>query len=52
MAANELPALARRARNVVALAILRASFLPAGETSSAAVGQLIDRLEPLHQLSR
>jgi hypothetical protein len=44
-------ALARRARNVVAHAILRASFLPTRDESSKAVSQLIDSLEPLHRLT-
>jgi len=44
-------AIARRARNVVAHAILRASFLPTREDSSKAVGELIDSLEPLHRLT-
>jgi hypothetical protein len=43
--------LARRARNVVAQAILRAAFLPTRADSSAAVSELIDRLEPLHRLT-
>jgi hypothetical protein len=43
--------LARRARNVVAHAILRASFLPTRDESAEAVGQLIDSLEPLHRLT-
>jgi hypothetical protein len=43
--------LARRARNVVAHAILRASFLPTRDDSAKAVGQLIDSLEPLHRLT-
>ena len=45
-------ALARRARNTVAQAILRAAFLPSHEASSLAVGRLVDRLEPLHRLTR
>ena len=45
-------ALARRARNVVAQAILRAAFLPTQGASSVAVGSLVDRLEPLHRLTR
>jgi hypothetical protein len=43
--------LARRARNAVAHAILRASFLPTRDDSAKAVGELIDRLEPLHRLT-
>jgi len=47
----DVAALARRARNVVAHAILRAAFLPARDDASAAVSGLIDRLEPLHRLT-
>ena len=43
--------LARRARNVVAHAILRAAFLPTRDDSAKAVGELVDRLEPLHRLT-
>jgi hypothetical protein len=43
--------LARRARNVVAHAILRAAFLPTRDESADAVAQLIDSLEPLHRLT-
>jgi hypothetical protein len=48
----EVAALARRARNVVAQAILRAAFLPSTDLSSHAVGRLVDRMEPLHRLTR
>jgi hypothetical protein len=44
-------ALARRARNVVARAILLASLQP-GLEPTPAVGQLIDLLEPLNELAR
>jgi hypothetical protein len=48
----DVAALARRARNVVAQAILRAAYLPTTDVSSRAVGRLVDRMEPLHRLTR
>ena len=48
----KVAAVARRARNVVAQAILRAAYLPTNEISSLAVGRLVDRMEPLHRLTR
>ena len=47
----DVAAVARRARNVVAQAILRAAYLPANERSSVAVGRLVDRMEPQHRLT-
>jgi hypothetical protein len=44
-------ALARRARNAVARAILLASLRP-GIEPTPAIGQLIDLLEPLNDLAR
>jgi hypothetical protein len=44
-------ALARRARNVVARAILLAALRP-GLEPTPAIGQLVDLLEPLNDLAR
>jgi hypothetical protein len=48
---DAVQALARRARNAVARAIVLASLRP-GVEPTPAIGQLIDLLEPLDDLAR